>query len=82
MPRLWIQASGVDQETVSAIRSIEGVQDVSVDDEALTVTCETEARMNVMAALRERSVAVKDFKTIDPSLEEAFVKLLTGKEGS
>ena len=82
LPRLWIQASGVDQETVSAIRSIEGVQDVSVDDEALTVTCETEARMNVMAALRERSVAVKDFKTIDPSLEEAFVKLLTGKEGS
>jgi ABC-2 type transport system ATP-binding protein len=82
LPRLWIQASGVDQETTSAVRSVAGVQDVSVDDGALLVTCETEARMNVLAVLRERGIAVSDFKTIDPSLEEAFVRLLTGKEGS
>ena len=80
MPRLWIQASGVDQETVSIVRMIDGVEDVSVDDNALLVTCEIEARMNVMAALRERGVTVNDFKTIDPSLEEAFVRLLSQKE--
>jgi ABC-2 type transport system ATP-binding protein len=82
MPRLWVLASRVDQDTVSALRSIKGVEDVSVDDEALLVTCETEARMSVMAVLLERGVAVNDFKTIDPSLEEAFVRLLTEKEGS
>ena len=82
MPRLWIEASGVDQETISAIRSITGVEEVTVNDEALLVTCESEARMKVMAVLRERNIAVGDFKTIDPSLEEAFVKLLSEKEGS
>jgi ABC-2 type transport system ATP-binding protein len=81
MPRLWIQASGVDQETISAIRSIDGVEDISADDKALMVTCETETRMKVMAVLYDRGVAVSDFRTIDPSLEEAFVKLLSEKEG-
>lgn len=82
MPRLWIQTSGVDQEAISAIRSIAGVEEVTVNDADLLVTCETDARMNVMAALRERGVVVNDFKTIDPSLEEAFVRLLSEKEGS
>ncbi len=81
MPRLWVQASGVDEGTITAIRSIAGVDEVAVDDEALLVTCETEARMEVMAALRESGVVVSDFKTIEPSLEEAFVRLLTEKEG-
>ena len=76
------QASGVDQETISAIRSIEGVEEVSANDGALMVTCETETRMKVLAVLHDRGVAVSDFKTIDPSLEEAFVKLLSDKEGS
>jgi len=82
MPRLWIQASGVDQETISAIRSIEGVEDVSVDGKALMVTCETETRMKVMGVLCDRGVAVSDVRTIDPSLEDAFVKLLSEKEGA
>ena len=81
-PRLWIQASGVDQEIISAIRSMAGVEEVFVKDEALLVTCEAEARMMVMASLRERGVSIGDFKTIDPSLEEAFVRLLSEKEGS
>ena len=81
-PRLWIQASGVDQETISAIRAIAGVEEVTMNDEALLVTCETEARISVIAALRGRGIAVSDFKTIDPSLEEAFVRLLSEKEGS
>ena len=82
MPRLWIEAQGIDPETISAIRSIEGVEEVSASGEGLLVTCETEARMSVMAVLRERGIAVGDFKTIDPSLEEAFVKLLSVREGS
>jgi ABC-2 type transport system ATP-binding protein len=81
-PRLWVRASGVDQETVSYVRSIEGVEEVSADDSGLLVTSEAEVRADIMAALRERGVAVSDFKTIDPSLEEAFVKLLSEKEGS
>lgn len=82
MPRLWVQTSGVDPETISAIRSIDGVEDVSLDDTSLLVTCETEARMTVLASLRQRGVTIGDFKTIDPSLEEAFVRLLSEKEGS
>jgi len=81
-PRLWIQSPGVSQEALSFIRSMEGVEGVSVKNDALLITCDAGARMNVMVALRERGVEIRDFKTIDPSLEEAFVKLLSEKEGS
>jgi len=82
LPRLSVQATGVDQETISALRSMAGVEEVSMNDDGLLVTCETSARMDVLMALRERGIAVSDFKTIDPSLEEAFVRLLSEKEGS
>jgi len=72
----------VSQEALSFIRSMEGVEGVSVKNDALLITCDAGARMNVMVALRERGVEIRDFKTIDPSLEEAFVKLLSEKEGS
>ncbi len=81
-PQLWVQAAGVDQGTVSHIRSIEGVEDISRRDDGLLVTCDSAARASVVAALLERGIAVSDFKTMNPSLEEAFVKLLSGKEGS
>ncbi len=81
LPRLWIEVTGVDQDTISAIRSIDGVHEVSANDEGLMVTCETETRMKVIASLQERGAAVRDFKTLDPSLEEAFVRLLSEKEG-
>jgi ABC-2 type transport system ATP-binding protein len=81
-PRLWLQASGVDGEALSAIRSIDGVDDVSIKDDAVLVTCDASARMKVMAALDEKGIKIRDFKTIDPSLEEAFVKLLSDKEAA
>lgn len=81
-PRLWMQVSGIDRETLMAIRSMEGVEDVTAKDDTLLVTCEASARMKVMAALDEKGVKIKDFKTIDPSLEEAFVRLLSDKEVS
>ena len=81
-PRLWIEASGIDQEIIGAISSIEGVEAVSANGQGLIVSCDTETRMNVIMTLHESGVVVSDFKTIDPSLEEAFVRLLSEKEGS
>ncbi len=82
MPRLRIQIPGVNQEILGLVRAIKGVEEVSLKDEALLVTCDAEVRMKVLKALQDRGVVVQDFKTIDPSLEEAFVRLLSEKEGS
>ncbi len=80
-PSLWIQADVVGEEALSHIRSMRGVEEVSLKDGALMVTCDAFARMEVMTSLRERGVRVLDFKTIEPSLEEVFVKLLS-EEGA
>jgi len=81
-PRLWIESSDTGEEIIASIRSMDAVEEVALKDGGLLVTCKEEARIEVLEALRRKGVTVRDFRTIDPSLEEAFVKLLSDKEVS
>ena len=64
------------------IRDIKEIESVTVMDDTLVVTCDASVRLKVLTSLKEKGLDVEDFKTVDPSLEEAFVRLLTDKEGS
>ena len=48
----------------------------------MTVTCDGAVRLAVMTTIREKGLKIQDFRTVEPSLEEAFVKLLSVEEGS
>ncbi len=76
-PRLWIQSSGLNEKTLSWIREIEGVEDVAAKGDTMIITCDASVRLRVMTAMQERGLVIKDFRTIEPTLEEAFVKLLS-----
>ena len=80
-PRLEIEILGLDGKVPERIPDIPGVEDVSAKDDVLSVICRPEARMKVLSALEEMGMTVHDFKTIDPSLEDAFVKLISREEG-
>jgi len=81
-PRLWIRSPGLNNSVPEWIRRVEGIEAVSVQDDTMLVTCDAALRLKVMNALRDKGLEILDFRTVDPSLEEAFVKLLSGKEGS
>jgi ABC-2 type transport system ATP-binding protein len=80
--RLWIRSPGLNNRLPPWIHDIKDVENATVKDDTLTVTCGEAARLDVMIAMKEKGLKIADFKTLDPSLEEAFVQLLSGKEGS
>lgn len=80
--RLWIRSPSLNNQVPSWIRDIKEIEDATAKDDTLTITCDASARMDVMTALKARGLEIADFRTIEPSLEEAFVRLLSGKEGS
>ena len=80
-PRIWIRSPDINNKIPQWIHDIKGIEDVTAKDDTLLVTCDAAIRLNVMMAMKEKGLDIKDFKTIDPSLEEAFVRLLTNKEG-
>lgn len=81
-PRLWIQSSGLKAGLPGWVRSITGIEDVSVKGDSMLVTCDASLRLSILNAVQEGGLKIQDFKTLEPSLEEAFVKLLRDKEAS
>jgi ABC-2 type transport system ATP-binding protein len=80
--RLWIRSPGLNGEVPKWVLDVQGVAGATASGDALTVACEEADRLKVLMLLKEKGLDIADFKTIDPSLEEAFVQLLSGKEGS
>jgi len=78
--RLWIKSPSINGQVPPWVNGIKGVEDVTAKDDTLTVTCDASVRLDVMTALKANGLEIADFKTIEPSLEEAFVRLLSGKE--
>jgi len=57
-----------------------GAKSFSVKGRFVTVSCEPSAKIDVLKAVEEAGIVVKDFRVFEPSLEEAFLKLI-GEEG-
>lgn len=79
-PRLEIYISDLNGKIPEVISQIEGIDSVDAKENVLFVTCDYSVRIKVITALEKEGFQIKDIKTIDPSLEEAFMKLLF-KEG-
>ncbi len=81
-PRLWVRSPDVNNKMPAWIREVEGVEDVTVKDDTMLITCDAALRLKVLTSMQEKGLAIQDFRTVEPSLEEAFVKLLSDKEES
>ncbi|MEA2053647.1 MAG: ATP-binding cassette domain-containing protein [Candidatus Thermoplasmatota archaeon] len=80
-PRLEISIPSLKGRVPEVIRGVEGVEAVDAKDDKLFVTCESSVRSQVITTLEKTGFKVVNIKTIEPSLEEAFVKLISGEEG-
>jgi ABC-2 type transport system ATP-binding protein len=81
-PRLWVQSTSLDEKALAWIREIAGVEDIAAKGDAVTITCDASVRLRVMNAMQDKGLVIKDFRTVEPTLEEAFVKLLSEEGGS
>jgi ABC-type multidrug transport system ATPase subunit len=79
-PRLEIFILGLDGNIPEGIETIEGVEAVDAKGETLFVTSDAGARAKVLAHIEGKGMTISNFRTVEPSLEETFVKLVTQDE--
>jgi len=80
-PRLSILIKGLDGKVPDKIRTLEGVEYVEANKDILFVTCESKIRSKVITTLEKEGYEIVDIKTIEPTLEDAFIKLIDTTEG-
>jgi len=80
-PRLSIFIKQLDSKAADIIKNLNGVESVKIEGNVLFVTCESSARSKVITTLEKAGYKIGDIKTIEPSLEEAFVKIISKVEG-
>jgi ABC-2 type transport system ATP-binding protein len=77
-PRLKITIDSLDGKIPDVISNLEGVENVESKENNLFVTCETNLRSKVITTLEKEGYKIVNIKTIEPTLEDAFVKLIEG----
>jgi len=77
-PRIEISINGLNGKVPKVIEKINGIEAASAKGDTLFVTCDSDVRSHIIAALEESGFKVINIKTIEPSLEDAFVRLIEG----
>ncbi|KAB7515827.1 ATP-binding cassette domain-containing protein [Halosegnis rubeus] len=77
--KLLITVDTPDEAHIETIEATEGVDSAWLDEDGqFVVTCEDDAKLDVLVALDERGVDVVDFSTEEASLEDLFVEYTRG----
>ncbi len=79
-PRLEITVKGLGGKVPDSVFEIEGVADAEAKDDTMFVICDSSARPKVLNALENEGLEIADFKTIETSLEDVFVKMVSEDE--
>ena len=81
-PRLELVIPGLDGKVPKQVLGLAGVDGAVVKGDSLVVTCDGAARAAVVSAVTEAGLKISDMRTMEPSLEEAFVKLVSNDRGA
>ncbi|MEX2721774.1 MAG: ATP-binding cassette domain-containing protein [Candidatus Wukongarchaeota archaeon] len=79
-PRLEITITGLNGKVPSSLSNIEGIDAVDAKGDKLIVTCDAKARLQVIIKLAQEGMDIQEFRTIDPSLEDVFMKVTSSEE--
>jgi len=79
-PRFEIFIPGLSGKVPEEILKLKGVENAEASDDKLTVICDAPARSEVITTLGGMGMKIQDIKTFEPSLEDAFVKLISKNE--
>jgi ABC-2 type transport system ATP-binding protein len=66
-------------EGLSAVRGVEGVTGVDVDGDTVRVSLDGAKKTDVIGALEDAGVEIRDFETQEASLEDLFMAYTTGE---
>ena len=74
-PKLVIRVTNNAEKAVQAIRA-GGFDEVEVHGNQISVLVESQDKSKILSLLSEAEISIEDFKTIEPSLEDAFMSYI------
>jgi ABC-type multidrug transport system ATPase subunit len=77
-PRIEISIKGLNGKVPKVLEKISGIDVVEAKGDNLFITCDFQLRSHIISVLEEANFKIVNIKTIEPSLEDAFVKLIEG----
>ncbi len=75
-PRLEITIKDLGGKIPNVIKDLKGIEAADAKDNKLFVTCDSSIRSQVITKLEKAGLKIDNIKTIEPSLEDAFVRLI------
>ena len=75
-PRLEITIKDLNGKVPDVINNLDGLENIYVKGDSLFLTCVSSIRSKVITTLEDAGFKIIDMRTFEPSLEDAFVKLI------
>jgi ABC-2 type transport system ATP-binding protein len=75
-PLLEITIKDLGGKIPDVVKDLKGIEAVEAKDDKLFVTCDSSVRSQVITKIEESGLKIDNIKTIEPSLEDAFVRLI------
>jgi ABC-type multidrug transport system ATPase subunit len=79
-PKLRVELQRPSSRIVNLVKEIKSVKDVKIDGNILEISCPPSAKLAIINAIEEAGVKIIDFKTVEPTLEEIFIKMVREDE--
>jgi ABC-2 type transport system ATP-binding protein len=80
-PQLVIMIRGLNGDVPGVVKTIEGIEEVEARGDELWITCDSSLRARMISVLEDDGLKIEDIRTIEPSLEDAFVRLVSERGG-
>lgn len=74
-PRLIMRVKNAEISSKD-IENIEGVESAEIKNNQIIVTCDGDKKLQIIEEIKSMGISIEDFHTIEPSVEDIFVKLL------
>ncbi|MBC7081282.1 MAG: ABC transporter ATP-binding protein [Thermoplasmatales archaeon] len=79
-PKLKINVSNPSEKMVKVVKELNGVEDAKMEGNIIEIKCSSETKASVINAIENAGGKIIDFKTVEPTLEEIFVKMVKKNE--
>ncbi|NIA10188.1 MAG: DUF4162 domain-containing protein, partial [Nitrospiraceae bacterium] len=73
-PTLVIELQRPSQSILSRVKQVKGVESAGLSGNTIEVRCNPRAKTNIISAVEAEGGKIIDFRTVEPSLEEVFLR--------
>jgi len=79
-PKLRIELQHPSMRIYNLVKEMKAVEDVKMEDKILEIKCFPHAKISIMNAIEQAGGKIVDFKMVEPTLEEIFIKMVKEDE--